>query len=110
MLDAEWPPKQQAADDNHQQSVEHREKAGPTEEQQTFEVAAQIEDERVEKLAERKQRQQAELVAAVAQQQTDAERRHKIAARWKWFWLRNVFCRPVRRRCVSPSMVNWVKV
>ena len=30
-----------------------------------------------------------------------------VPAKWKWSWHRNVFCRRVRKRCVSPSMENW---
>ena len=71
-------PQEGAADENHQHAVRHREEAVPLEEQQPFEVAAQVEDERVEELRHREPRQQAELVASVSQQGSHGEGHQQV--------------------------------
>ena len=73
-------PEEEGADNNHHHAVEDADDAVPFEEHKPFEVAAKIEDERVEELVEREDCQQMELAGAVAGEKADGEGDDEVEA------------------------------
>ena len=77
---------QDTADDDHDQSVEHRKHAVPLEKQQPFEVAAKVEYEGVEKLVEGEDGEKGELMGIVADKQPHGEGDYKVERQQKEFY------------------------